>query len=898
MFRSLQFQIFVVLSILISIILIQVGLSQVNQKLFLSGQKISRESAIEVNLIHNIQRDLLDLQRNVLIYKNTASRISVTRFYDLMKKINGNLTFFEEKISYKNSNTEYVDLIDRMRSHLIDYHENFRGVVDGRAKKQEVFEKKMNDEFIFLDEFIDKRLSEREREKKGKEIANIRYHLSKAKTYSLSYLVRPDYEHVEKFNQQILIVEESLDSFSQINNEAQTALNRLKTSFIQLTQITSGYVFLVNVVMTGSANEFLVLTKELSQLQNKEQAFKNQQFQEEAEITRFRSNTVAIVSFIVTSAIAAFLSIWVLNPIRRITQVFNKLAVGKEIDAIPGSARKDEIGDLAQSANVFHEKNKQTSMLLEAARQMNIRSEALNSELEKAKEAAEHSAKSKSMFLANMSHEIRTPMNGIIGLVDLTLKTDLTEKQKEYLNKAAYSSQIMMGVINDILDFSKIEAGKLDIEKVEFEITSLIDNLISAVGIRAREKNLNFRVEACPEIPAKIIGDPLRINQVLLNLCNNAVKFTDSGYVHVTLKCEDIPEVNGIVLCVNVKDTGMGMKQETINGLFESFTQADGSTSRKFGGTGLGLAIVKQLVNLMGGSISVESEEGIGSCFMVRIHIEAKGDEALITPSSDQLKDMAYITDKNASLIYAPLLTAAGYQLNIVDNHSLLTNDMQGGAEKNEKICIYDILDEQMHKQYKSFIEESVAKGVSIGFVTDMQPSNLAAKLKEKWSCPILSHPFSPGDLQKFLSELSQEEFVESESSYEDDVEDVLLIGHILLVEDNHVNQVVAGDMLEDLGLTYDIAEDGSQAVTKFTNSPQYDLILMDIQMPVMDGYEATKAIRAAGFDSVVICGLSANAMKSDFELASQAGMNDYVTKPIEWDDLQNTLMKYLDKQA
>ncbi|WJG08671.1 ATP-binding protein [Aliiglaciecola sp. LCG003] len=898
MFRSLKFQISLVLITLIGLLLIQGVISRGNSTRFFEDISRSQRSVLKVELVRELEKDVIDVQRYVLIYKQTASNSVLVRFETIYQKINNNLVSLENIIQQDQDVDAYRDLISRMRSHLIDYKENFETVVEGRSRRKAIFDEKLS---VDLDKLA---LSLKQYEQSGALTADqkaalnsARYHLSQAHMKTLEYLISPSPSNIDAFKQEITdtrqLFSES-DELAPIAEDLKLSLSNLSADFLQLTQITRGYLFLINVVMAGSANEFLYLAKELSQLVTTKQELIYQQIVQSADQSQDRNEAVTGFSIALAFFATLFLVYRVLLPIAAISKVFNLLADGLSIGKIPHTHRKDEIGKLASAAQVFHEKNMQTRELLEHSKLLNVQQQQLNKELASSSLKAEQATQSKSIFLANMSHEIRTPMNGIIGLVDIVLNTKLDEQQREYLEKVAYSTQILMSLINDILDFSKIEAGKLDIESVQFCPDSLFENLLSNISVKAQEKNLNIHFYANPHLPNSLIGDPLRISQILLNLSTNAVKFTNEGTISINVDFVNKDD-NTITLILNITDTGIGMDEEQLKSIFNPFTQADGSTSRQFGGTGLGLSIVHQLVELMNGQISVGSELNQGSEFVVHIDLQVNRQEQKTVACDAGLKVYYYSTA-------AERLTPEAYLQCLDEDYIQLTEQnfsIQLQERGEEAFLLIEVENIIAYKTVQSKIAEAQAMGAKVGLVTNTQPSTLPHLLEQKWQYPVISQPFTTQSFRLFIERIRYGEVMAKTLHLADAQQELPQFkGHLLLVEDNHINQLVAVEMLKKMGVSYDIAEDGQQAVTKIVNSSHYDLVLMDIQMPVMDGYTATSILRDKGFKELIICGLSANAMNEDHDKALEVGMNNYLTKPIKQDALQKMLSKYLTIKA
>lgn len=558
-----------------------------------------------------------------------------------------------------------------------------------------------------------------------------------------------------------------------------------------------------------------------------------------------------------------------------------------EIDAAINSAL-EALAQCTESKKVIQQEAQEAQRQAEEAQR----------QAEEAQRQAEEASRAKDEFLTRMSHEVRTPMNAIIGISHLCQQTPLDQQQRKYMQKILTAANDLLGILNEILDFSKVEGGKLELDNLPFHLNAVMDNLARIISLKARSKGLEFVFHMDRAIPPVLLGDPLRLTQVLINLAGNAVKFTDKGTVAITVHCKEQKD-DDVLLQFSVTDTGIGLTDEQLRHIFQPFVLADGSMTRRHGGAGIGLSISQRLVALMGGSISAANNPGGGSIFSFEVHLKSgKNYQAIPIRSLQDIHALIVDDAPLAQQIIASNVTSLGINVDCASSGQEALQLLKRAQETGQTYHLV-ILDWRMPEmdgiETAKHIREAFLEGNPpvILMHSDYDFDEISGKAQSAGITAFLPKPATASAFYEAIQRaLSQN--IKSGSVHSPRMTGPILTDNsrVLLVEDNEINQEIACELLKMAHVDVDVASNGQEAIEAVERTP-YAMVFMDVQMPVMDGLEATRRIRAAGYTLPIIA-MTAHATRSDRESSLEAGMNDHLTKPLEPEAVLTTLNHWM----
>ena len=901
-----------VLSICLGITVFSVNsLHNVNQR-FVFFNKASNDTI----LMLKIDKNASDLQRYILAFSNTEKNASILQVRELHQELVNDV---DELNSISNTNdSESLALLQQMIDSVDALEESINSLEKQRGVRERVIDLHLNPMITSIDHVMNILFSETERVHDtvlSNQLWKAQLNISEMELLSNRYFNRHEFRLRKQVISLIDETEKILDSIqgivsnkNDLNEKIQdhvvditSSLTDAKKLFLQAVQADRDYLFLVNVVIAGESSELNSLSERLKNNYLIEQSVI---FNDTKDFINFSQNIDMFLAFlgsILAVVVAVITGRRISLPLTSITETFNKLVKGESLTEIPGSLRQDEIGHLAQAANVFREKNEQTRELLLQTELFAKELQDRELSLEDALTKAEAATVAKSQFLANMSHEIRTPMNAVLGMLKLAQTTKLTERQRDYIDKAHMSAKSLLGLLNDILDFSKMDAGKLELDYHAFDLEELLRDLGTILSGSHGDNNKDVEVmfDCDTDLAKWFIGDRLRLQQILINLSSNALKFTQKGQVIISVKCiENLDKAQRIRFSVD--DTGIGIDEKQLLKIFNGFEQAESSTTRRFGGTGLGLVIVKRLIELMGGEIQVKSELGRGSDFWFEIILKTESLKPIVHAKNfifNSLKVLIVDDNKQVGDILKRTVSSLGFDADyaISGNDALALVEKAIGINKPYDVVLMDWQMPGVDGIHASQqIRDQLGNIQPVIIMVSAFSRNILAEYLESGNAPFthcLTKPVTPQQLLDAMGQALAGEAVDVNvpAKLLSPIIQKSLAGlHILVVEDNELNRQVAYELLTSVGAEVVLASGGIDGVAAIIDSGHiFDLIVMDVQMPDMDGLEATRCIRENGnYNDLPILAMTANVSAADRAECLSAGMNDHIGKPIDMDEL------------
>jgi len=883
----------------ISIIIISINLISLNniKSLF----NTYTDSISYARLMKNIETDIIELNRLILVFRLTNSTSTIEDISQLLEGISQNVsTLIANNIDIAEESQQRYTTLAKSLSLLstkvskLTLERNFLDNVDAE-----------------LNGYINQTYQDLNAEIQKQDTGVLTYHyrflyslltsLALAETHSTRYFQERTNHSKSEFvsamqvaadllNAQSLIVADTFNA-EQIQ-QFKLDFNLIENTFFKKVQADRNFIFLVNVVIAGEVSELSSLSSSITQDALEKQSFIVQKTQTNLTFYQTLSVLSSVFLLMVGFYVASRIARSIIVPIHAISNTFDNICEGVQVNEIPGTERGDEIGSLARSATLFKQNSDQTKILLDKTEQLAQSLLEREQELEIAAKKANSAADAKSAFLANMSHEIRTPMNGIIGMVGLLQDTKLDNKQFQFAQNIKSSSESLMRIINDVLDYSKIESGKLSIEETPFSLEKLISDIGKVLEPTAHAKNLDFLCPANFIGNIEVLGDPIRLRQILINLLSNAIKFTNAGYVELYVSIQSLNEDN-VEVSINVKDSGIGITESQRENLFERFHQLDYGMTRKTGGTGLGLAISAQLVKMMDGDIEVISTPGVGSEFKFTVKLKKSVAPPQRTLKKYPARYYAYVNNSQMQTYLQELFLNWKHPLEMINFESDLEALITENSLQNTVFIIdFNLVTNEKIISTLHQLKKHHAKFIVMSSISDAFNTVLDTQLADK----MVTKPVGASELYNAI--ISLDTAITDHNVNEISPGELpQLNGTILLVEDDFINQEVAQGILNKFGIQSDIAGNGADAI-EMLSKKSYSLVLMDCMMPVMDGYMATQKLRSGASgelnQNIPVIALTADAIKGVREKCLAAGMSDYLTKPITPEILLQKLQQWM----